>query len=252
MFRFPNRCLKCMFWSLDSWWDSNSFETRDIIFAHDNYYNSPGFQEATEQFYGQSENKFTFIYLVFYRENLLHKACITYIILLQDIELALENNYPEALKPKLILRQSKAEALLPTQEKVDFFTPVPSISKEEQNPLIQSATNKIKIEHSSSLGRHIVATKDIEAGEIIAIEKPFCNVLTGIRLCFLLLLFVLKVTYFFSRSTRYTLPSLPKPLLHFDPLPQLHPSDVLRRKMSNRLESGLSPVRMPHFADHQT
>lgn len=100
-------------------------------------------------------------------------------MLLQDIELALENNYPEALKPKLTLRQSKAEALLPSQEKVDFFTPVPFIAKEEQNPLIQSATNKIKMEHSSSLGRHIVATKDIEAGEIIAIEKPFCNVLRG-------------------------------------------------------------------------
>lgn len=66
-------------------------------------------------------------------------------------------------------------------EQTQFFEPhhqeVPIIPEEVTNPFIQSATNSIEIKFSDDLGRHIVASKNIEIGEIIAVEEPFCSVL---------------------------------------------------------------------------
>ncbi|XP_066153296.1 SET and MYND domain-containing protein 4-like [Euwallacea fornicatus] len=104
-------------------------------------------------------------------ENGLYREC------LKDIEMALKNNYPERLIPKLVVRKRKAQNLVSKQEPVDYLTPVPSIPPQDQNPLIQSASNSVRIEHSPTMGRHVVATKTIEPGEIIAIEKSFCHVL---------------------------------------------------------------------------
>lgn len=91
-------------------------------------------------------------------------------------------------------RQSKAKALENTQRELDFNTPCPTIPEEDRNPLIQSASKSVMIEYSDSLGRQVVAARDIEPGEIIAVEKPFAKTLIGnillqnssIRLCCLL------------------------------------------------------------------
>ncbi|XP_050298732.1 SET and MYND domain-containing protein 4 isoform X2 [Anthonomus grandis grandis] len=104
-------------------------------------------------------------------ENGLYQECLI------DINLTLKNDYPERLMSKLLARQAKATELLPSQKKVEFLTPVPSIPKKRQNTLIQSAMDSIQIEDSKELGRHIIASKDIEPGEIIAVEDPFCQTL---------------------------------------------------------------------------
>lgn len=78
-------------------------------------------------------------------------------------------------------RQSKAKELQNTQQEVDFNTPIPTIPQEDQNPLIQSASKCVKIEYSDSLGRQVVAARDIKPGEIIAVEKPFAKALIGLQ-----------------------------------------------------------------------
>lgn len=58
-----------------------------------------------------------------------------------------------------------------------YYQEISEIQDEFMNPTIQSASLAVDIKFSDSLGRHVVATEDIEIGDIIAIEKPFCSVL---------------------------------------------------------------------------
>lgn len=123
-------------------------------------------------------------------------------------------------------RQSKAKELQNTQRELDFNTPCPAIPQEDRNPLIQSASKSVMIEYSDSLGRQVVAARDIEPGEIIAIEKPFAKTLIGNLLLQLFNLNVLKLIVL-SRAVLYALPSLPKVVLHSDSVHQMHPGNVL-------------------------
>lgn len=60
-----------------------------------------------------------------------------------------------------------------------FYRKIPEVSKEHYNERIECATDVVEIKHTEDLGRHVVAVRDIEIGDIIAIEKPFCHVLTS-------------------------------------------------------------------------
>ena len=52
------------------------------------------------------------------------------------------------------------------------------------NPLYPSCSKAIEIrDEGGSIGRHAVATKDIEPGEIVAIEKPYCAALLSEYRC---------------------------------------------------------------------
>ncbi|XP_014279154.1 SET and MYND domain-containing protein 4 [Halyomorpha halys] len=44
------------------------------------------------------------------------------------------------------------------------------------NPNLQSGSNAIEVEYSSSMGRHIVAKVDISPGDVLAVEKPYSSV----------------------------------------------------------------------------
>ncbi|XP_060523174.1 SET and MYND domain-containing protein 4-like [Cylas formicarius] len=104
-------------------------------------------------------------------ENRLYEECIA------DINRALKSGYPEKLKAKIETRMEKAKSLKPAQFKVEFCTPAPNISKEFENSRIQCASSAIAIKNSPSQGRHVVATRDIDPGEILAVETPFCSFL---------------------------------------------------------------------------
>lgn len=47
----------------------------------------------------------------------------------------------------------------------------------QKNKLIQCAADSVEIKHTDNQGRHVVATRDISVGEVLAIEKPFCHIL---------------------------------------------------------------------------
>lgn len=44
------------------------------------------------------------------------------------------------------------------------------------NPYIQSGSAAIDVEHSYDMGRYLVATKDINPGDVLAIEKPYSSI----------------------------------------------------------------------------
>ncbi|CAG9759713.1 unnamed protein product [Ceutorhynchus assimilis] len=90
---------------------------------------------------------------------------------LQDIERALENNYPKDLVGKLLEKKTQAELNKATQKIKKFHEDVPALI--HPNPKISCAADNVEILKDDYGGRHVVATKNIEAGEIISIEKPY-------------------------------------------------------------------------------
>nr|CAH7755733.1 unnamed protein product [Callosobruchus chinensis] len=96
---------------------------------------------------------------------------------LEDINNALCNSYPSKLKPKLAARKEKCQELLKSQKTILYHQNIPCIPEGIRNKHITCATNSVEIKENNELGRHIIATKDIQLGEVIAVEKPFCHIL---------------------------------------------------------------------------
>lgn len=124
----------------------------------------------------------------------------------------------------MIKRIAAAERLLNEGERIFYNKPMPEISEKDRNALIESAANSVKVEYSEALGRCVVATRDLEPGEIIAVEKAFCSLLeckygpTTVCLTF---------TIIFFRSKSHALPPLFKTLLFVDSMPKLHAGFIL-------------------------
>lgn len=53
--------------------------------------------------------------------------------------------------------------------------PLPEINN--RNPEVPCASDAVKIEYNDEYGRHVVATRDIEPGEVIVVEKPYSLIL---------------------------------------------------------------------------
>ncbi|XP_045474389.1 SET and MYND domain-containing protein 4-like isoform X3 [Harmonia axyridis] len=101
----------------------------------------------------------------------------------KDIEKAFENNYPDALKPKINERKEKALSLKAKQKNLQYYQPMPSIDVDDRNPLIECASNCVEIKNHSKLGRCIVAARDIKIGEVIAVESPTFSNLIDAKWC---------------------------------------------------------------------
>lgn len=90
----------------------------------------------------------------------------------QDIARALDGQYPETLKSKLLRRRENAENRENCDiSKASYYVAQPVITRKSST--IQCASDKIEIKESNAFGRFIVAAKDIKCGDILAIEKPF-------------------------------------------------------------------------------
>lgn len=94
----------------------------------------------------------------------------------QDISRALSHNYPAHLKEKLSKRKTKAESLLGEKRTFSYHEPLPPL-KHARNELIESAGACLAMRFEPKLGRHVVATSDIEVGDVIAAETPFASIL---------------------------------------------------------------------------
>lgn len=129
---------------------------------------------------------------------------------LKDIETALSLNYPESLKPKLLFRKGACYAKLANESLMDskswlkavplndnsrqtmkkYLRNCPSVKErpvilDESNvipelkspsPKYPCASDAVQVRYSKTSGRHVVATRDIEIGEVLIIEKPYAIV----------------------------------------------------------------------------
>lgn len=98
------------------------------------------------------------------------------IAFLQDIQNAIDNNYPSHLFEKIEKRRSNAESLLNKQNQLQYYTEIPKLSS-SPNPLIQCASDAVEIKETEDMGRHVIASSDISPGDVIALEKPFAKML---------------------------------------------------------------------------
>lgn len=99
-------------------------------------------------------------------------------ISLQDIDRAIAFNYPRNLKIQLLGVQTSVAKLAVNQPNFTHEA-LPKLPKLRQYPQIQGAKNCIEIKEDDTFGRHVVASRDIQIGEIICIENPFASVITG-------------------------------------------------------------------------
>lgn len=99
-----------------------------------------------------------------------YKECI------ENIKLAKIHNYPEKNYKTLNLREEKCKEILGKKKekmsKWNFFKLSSEANK--NHPQIASI---LELRNNEKFGRHIITNKDILAGSILAIEKPFVSVL---------------------------------------------------------------------------
>lgn len=124
---------------------------------------------------------------------------------LQDCDRALHHNYPDELKPKLYFRQAQAYSKLAEHSCIiaKYWLEEMEVSEERQNmeeslksysvakykdvadegpilPELKSPNEKIPclsdavdIVYSDTFGKRLVATRDIDIGEVLVIDKPY-------------------------------------------------------------------------------
>ncbi|CAH1103020.1 unnamed protein product [Psylliodes chrysocephalus] len=158
--------------------DRKSNITSDIIriegndyFLRDNYLNA---LEKYTKSIASAENGSSYLALAYANRS----ACLFkgkyYKECLQDINRALSLDYPEKLKPKLLKRKMDAESQKHMQKQVRFYSKPPVIRS--KNPFISCAEDSIEIQYNKKYGRHIIATRDINIGEVLSVENSFCHV----------------------------------------------------------------------------
>lgn len=75
------------------------------------------------------------------------------------------------MEAKLLEKKAQAEASKPTQTIKKYHEEIPELN--HPNPKISCASINVEIQRDQYGGRHVVATSNIEAGEIIAVESPY-------------------------------------------------------------------------------
>lgn len=93
---------------------------------------------------------------------------------LVDIELARKANYPERLMHKLKEREATCLKLMNDEpSKLDEeFKPALSFDANEKFPCL---ANVLEIRNNDEFGNHIVATRDIDVGQIVVLEDVFAS-----------------------------------------------------------------------------
>ncbi|XP_058809124.1 SET and MYND domain-containing protein 4-like [Phymastichus coffea] len=136
---------------------------------------------------------------------------------LQDIERALRLDYPDRLRGKLLCRKieclkmsNKTDLLSDTLDALENWLERTSLSSNDKqtferklkdwnneksterrlaraedvpltiipNEQIPCASEALKVRCNDEFGRHVVATRDIEPGEILIVEKPYSKILS--------------------------------------------------------------------------
>ncbi|CAG9857062.1 unnamed protein product [Phyllotreta striolata] len=144
------------------------FKRRRLKDAIDSYTQSLAHAETPQNYSKALANRSAALF-----ELQLYPECLT------DIDRALENGYPDDLKPKLLRRKDNALKLLESKTYPPYYLPVPVIPEPFKSKSIECASDSIEIATSPSQGRHIIATRDIQIGEVLAVEEPYSSLLSS-------------------------------------------------------------------------
>lgn len=106
-----------------------------------------------------------------------------YELCLENIELAKANGYPERLSSKLFKRENECKLALDENNARkdasddsddDEVLLAPKLSY-KPHPKVPFIAEHLELRENEELGRHIVATRDLTVGKVIAIEESFCS-----------------------------------------------------------------------------
>ncbi|XP_042205046.1 SET and MYND domain-containing protein 4-like isoform X2 [Homarus americanus] len=106
-----------------------------------------------------------------------------------DIDLALKFGYPQTSCKKLLDMKIKCQKLISAdKERVNpsakalgpddlyFAFEIPNPPPlAESNPTIPSLSSAVKMTFSQTMGRHVIAAKDINPGEILGVDEGYCS-----------------------------------------------------------------------------
>lgn len=94
----------------------------------------------------------------------------------ENIALALANNYPERLRPKLLQRRDDCLNFMNNErdaiESAVYYDKVPELTY-PSNPKRPFAIEGLEYASSNQFGRFVVAKHDLKPGDVIVVEKPF-------------------------------------------------------------------------------
>jgi tetratricopeptide (TPR) repeat protein len=97
-----------------------------------------------------------------------YEACM------ENIQLAIDFGYPKDKIPKLMERHERCVELMESCEKNSLNNPWHFFKlSHPANEKIPYIIDCIELRQSKRYGRHLIATQRLEAGDIIAIERPF-------------------------------------------------------------------------------
>lgn len=99
---------------------------------------------------------------------------------LDNIQKALDNNYPDRLTPKLLERKAQCVTRMKEINNNKNKGEVPPYEAKlsfESHPNIPHMANAIALAANDKYGRHLVAKIDLKPGEIVMVEDPFVKVL---------------------------------------------------------------------------
>lgn len=95
----------------------------------------------------------------------------------------MSHNYPDNLRPKILLRRTRAAQLAQTHKQQSYCEEPPKIPLCKTNPTNPSISNAIEIKVDEKFRKHVIATKDIGIGEVITVEKSFANSIQQLLFC---------------------------------------------------------------------
>lgn len=108
---------------------------------------------------------------------------------LDNIRLARESNYPARLVDKLNKREKSAKNALEdvVRGKKNTGSSTPNVNAPnklslsyEESLLVPHAVNCLELQTSDEFGRFVATTRDLKAGDVVIIEKPYCTLLLDV------------------------------------------------------------------------
>lgn len=97
---------------------------------------------------------------------------------IRNIELAKQHKYPETSYEILSKREEKCKEFLTSEKHKGPSGPWNFFKLTyEPNKKLSFIVDCLKVKTNEKYGRHIITNRPLRVGDIIAIERPFCNIL---------------------------------------------------------------------------
>lgn len=139
------------------------------------------FHDALAKYNGSlcaAENESENIGLAYANRSAVYFELKLYELCLQNIDLALANKYPMKSREIMINRQNRCRSLMTTATSADGCNRIYEIADEKGSKRRFSGIDEyLKLKVDQQFGRHIVADKSLNVGDVIVNEKPLCKVL---------------------------------------------------------------------------